>query len=56
MKLRSGAASSEPGGVNALVRCGDYRRLLPIVGNCALTEIRMIDWPPALLRFSIQVG
>jgi probable phosphoglycerate mutase len=34
----------------------DYRRLLPTVGNCTLTEIRMTDGPPALLRFNVPVG
>jgi probable phosphoglycerate mutase len=34
----------------------DYRRLLPTVGNCALTEIRMTDCPPALLRFNVPVS
>lgn len=34
---------------------GDYRRLFPTIGNCALTEIRMIDRRPALLRLNVPV-
>ena len=34
----------------------DYRRLFPVIGNCALTEIRMTGRQPALLRFNVPVG
>jgi len=30
-------------------------RLFPTIGNCALTEIRMIDRRPALLRLNVPV-
>ena len=34
----------------------DYRRLFPVIGNCALTEIRMTGRRTALLRFNVPVG
>ena len=34
---------------------GDYRRLFPTIGNCALTEIRMTGGRPALLGFNVPV-
>lgn len=34
---------------------GDYRRLFPAIGNCALTEIRMTGGRPALLQFNVPV-
>jgi Fructose-2,6-bisphosphatase len=34
---------------------GDYRRLYPPIGNCALTEVRMTGRRPALLQFNVPV-
>jgi probable phosphoglycerate mutase len=34
---------------------GDYRRLYPVIGNCALTEVRMTGRRPALLQFNVPV-
>ncbi len=35
---------------------GDYRRLFPLIGNCALTEIRMTGRRPALLAFNVPAA
>lgn len=34
---------------------GDYRRLYPAIGNCALTEVRLTAAPPVLLQFNVPI-
>lgn len=35
---------------------GDYRRVFPAVGNCALTQVRLHDGQASILQFNTPIG